>query len=274
MNKFIFPANPIAPRVLCFTTTKRPGASAGDFAENNLAEHVGDDAQAVAKNRHSLNLDLAELLNSSPEDKNHISPKEIAYLNQVHSNKVADFSQDNWADEDYDGCYSKLLCQPIAVMTADCLPVVLASLTSSEYAVVHAGWKGLKNGILQNALNKFKAHPEEISAWIGPSICQTHFEVNEEVAKQFSAYADAISFNAQTQKYHIDLNEIAKSQLANMGLHLISLSGVCTYCDPRLYSYRQATHQKLQQISAGASKNNVDQGLVACGRVATVVLRY
>jgi hypothetical protein len=144
------------------------------------------------------------------------------------------------------------------VLSADCLPIVLVGQFTFESAAVHAGWKGLRDGVIQNALHKFNTPANTISAWIGPSICQRHFEVGTEVAEYFSQYAPHILPSAAAHKHHIDLSAIAAQILLDCGVVSIQQSGVCTYCNDQLYSFRRATHEGLQN----------------CGRMATVVLRY
>ncbi len=183
--------------------------------------------------------------------------RDIPYLTQVHSSIVMSLEQFEASRDACDGIFSSRKGQALAILTADCLPIVLVSKTTNEFAAVHAGWRGLHDGILDNAIAKFTCAGKSVAAWIGPAICQYHFEVGEEVATKFADFASCIKAGKHN-KFHINLSGIAELELNRLGVSDVQQSGVCTYCQKDLFSYRRSSHQ----------------GFADCGRMATIVIRY
>ena len=227
-NKFINAQWNATPRVKTLITTI-VGGNSPDFGFN-LALHVGDELVNVMENRKTLAKNL---------------PGEPYWLNQTHSDQILDL--DNPFEKpllSYDASITSSPGKVCVVMTADCLPILFTDTQASFVAAVHAGWRGVENGIIPKtvALNKGK----EILAYIGPAICSAHFEVGQEV-KDIFTYLN--KYNAQffqakeNGKYMCDLVGIAKQQLLDSGvfLHNIFLSNQCTYCNNDLfYSYRKS----------------------------------
>lgn len=264
--RHISPEKALCANVFCFTTTRTGGFSTGAYSSFNLAQHVGDEPEDVEKNRRTLSQYLqaasATHFGSFKKQAGDLSVNETLYkplpfLTQVHSSNVLSADEDDISSIPCDGVYSSQAEQALVILTADCLPIILVSTQSNEIAAVHAGWKGLVNGVIENALTRFSAPRESISVWIGPGICQKHFEVGEELLEKFSNY-NAQIVSGKRQKYHIDLAGIAESILQKQGVIKIQRSNACTYCRDDLFSFRRSTHQ----------------GLSDCGRMATVVMRY
>ncbi|MFV2033413.1 MAG: peptidoglycan editing factor PgeF, partial [Gammaproteobacteria bacterium] len=157
-------------RALC--TTRQGGASSKPYDSLNLAPHVGDDAGNLARNRElirqSLNL-----------------PGEPCWLKQTHSTDVVQLDCDN--NRTADAAISGRPDTIAVVMVADCLPILLCNRAGTEVAAVHAGWRGLVDGVVQAAVQQMESTPDELLAWIGPAISQPAFEVGEEVRNQFLA---------------------------------------------------------------------------------------
>ncbi|WP_371195752.1 polyphenol oxidase family protein [Glaciecola sp. SC05] len=268
--KFIVPDRPLAENLLCFTTTRNGGVSAKPYDSLNLAQHVSDNPISVERNRQLL----SDYLNRSATQKrsldgqiNMSSPlmhsKEPAiaplrFMKQTHSTIAIDYEQLLESHTNADAVFTKQSRVPLAVLTADCLPLVLFSNASNECAAVHAGWKGLIGGVIENAVDMFSADNSTISAWIGPSICQHHFEVGSDLAIKFKAYESSIVRAADTNKWHIDLSAVANQILQDLNIVDVQQSRVCTYCRDDLFSFRQSTHA----------------GLIECGRMATIVMKY
>jgi YfiH family protein len=128
-----------------------------------------------------------------------------------------------------------------AVMTADCLPVLLCSTDGSRVAAVHGGWRGLASGILRVAVDRMGSGP--IMAWLGPAIGPEAFEVGAEVREAFIGTEDSLSdaFRpAGGSKWTADIYEIARQQLAALGVKECYGGEYCTYGDPdRFFSYRR-----------------------------------
>jgi YfiH family protein len=226
-----------------FVTTRLGGCSQGPWQSFNLAEHVQDDAAAVAKNRALLRAQLLSATGSSS--------LELQWLDQVHGTKVHharahSIEPPPQADALYT-CAANLVC---GVLTADCLPVVLCSADGREIAVAHAGWRGLQKGVLENTLACFKAPAAQIMAWLGPAIGSCHFEVGNEVRDAFLTAAEAgntrateaaFSASAHEGKWYADLYQLARIRLLAAGLLQVSGEPMCTVCNNATwYSFRHS----------------------------------
>lgn len=235
LPKFILPEwdAPATVRALC--TTRHGGVSTGPWGEFNLAEHVEDELAAVAKNR-------AALLNACD------GLEQIQWLNQIHSPRC--IVADGESLPDADAAVTDRVALACAVLTADCLPVLLCDESGSQVAAAHAGWRGLLDGVLVNTVNQFYAAPDTLYAWLGPCIRQPRFEVGEEVRKAFierffgpspAAVEGCFTAAEESGKFLCDLAGLAALQLRAVGLSRLADSGLCTVDDPRFYSYRQHT---------------------------------
>lgn len=224
--EWVLPAN-----VSAITSTRNGGFSVSPYLGLNLGNHVGDDPESVARNRKWL------------VDK-HFLPSQPVWLNQTHSTKVV--TVDKWTPDvlDADGVFTTTSGIVCTIMTADCLPVLLTNKQGTEVAAVHAGWRGLADGILNNALDCF-SNPNEVIAWVGPAISQQFFEVGEEVVQQFVALDSnsIVAFEPEegtSGKWMGNLPLIAKQKLIQSGVAEVSLSGLCTYADKeKFFSYRR-----------------------------------
>ena len=164
-------ANWPAPKnITALTTTRNSGASLGPYTNNNLALHVGDSEEHVLTNRAALRTNLK-------------LPAEPIWLNQTHTNICVRIEEEILRDAD--AAVTSSATHPLAIMTADCLPIVLCNQEGTEIAAIHAGWRGLLNGIIENTLNKMHADPNTLMAWTGPSICKNCFKVGQEVPDAF-----------------------------------------------------------------------------------------
>lgn len=227
-----------------FSTWRTGGVSRGSFAGLNLAMHVGDDPSDVMQNRMQLRQAL---------------PADPVWVNQVHSNNVhivADTMDHKIATADALVTVKKNI--PLAIMTADCLPVVIAGFDGSVVGVAHAGWRGLLDGVLENTVKAIKEVSDNtvLQAWIGPAISSKAFQVGGEVQQAFVSKNQALEnyfvhidepeaskrLNPLGEKifYLADLVGIAKSVLLNSGVAMIETSDECTYNQSdRYYSYRR-----------------------------------
>lgn len=209
-------------------TTRAGGQSIGPFASFNLGGHVGDDPAAVAANRARLRGFL---------------PAEPLWLNQVHGAAVADADMCEAVPE-ADAALARSSRRACAVLTADCLPVLLCDDDASVVAAAHAGWRGLAAGVLENTVRGMGVAPHRVRAWLGPAIGPQAFEVGDEVRAAFVA-ADpeaAAAFVARQVegKWLADLFQLARRRLIAAGVTRISGGGVCTVSAPqRFYSYRR-----------------------------------
>ncbi|WP_395341049.1 polyphenol oxidase family protein [Ningiella sp. W23] len=258
----IRPERKLAPNVECFTSTRQGGLSSAPYESMNLAKHVNDTVANVEENRKRLH---AFILNQTKHGTaTHIHRP--VYLTQCHSSRVADFDKSSDIDtQSYDAVISHRVGNPLLIMTADCLPIVIVDGHSPNqhqsefrYAAIHAGWRGLADNIIAKTLASFDRPLNNPRVWIGPHICAKHFETGGDVVDQLSPYTQSVARNQQTQKYHVDLADIASQQMRQEGIKDIQVSQQCTYCNDILFSFRQAHHMKQAD----------------CGRMATVVLAY
>lgn len=220
---------PVAEHVVACTTTRKGGVSVSPFGQLNVATHVGDLPAAVQENRKRL---LNELQ----------LPSEPNWLSQTHSNALVKIGEEGLQDvPDADAAYTDCVQQVLVIMTADCLPVFLATRDGSEVALVHAGWRGIVNGIIERTLRAFAAPSHEICAWLGPAISQSHFTVDNDVRNAVLARNSehASAFVKHGRKYKACLNTLARQQL-NDNVGFIGGGDYCTYTNPELfYSYRR-----------------------------------
>jgi YfiH family protein len=228
---YIQPDWPAPNNVRAFTSCRSGGFSQAPFDSFNLAQHVGDDQNLVDKNRQLL-----------PNHQN------FTWLNQIHSNICLDLDMiANVVDTgpQADACFSIRKNQVCAVMTADCLPILFCDQQGTCVAAVHAGWRGLADGVIENTVSKMPVNAKSLMAWMGPAISQRHFEVGKEIKETFINYPQAFSRNSQTpdNKYFADLYSIAKQKMFALGITQLFGGQYCTYQQADLFfSHRRATH--------------------------------
>ena len=167
MTQFIQPNWPAPAHVKALSTTRIGGVSRGVYAGFNLGMHVQDDAELVWKNRQQL-VTAAKL------------PQIPFWLNQTHSTDIIDLVAQQFHPHsipDVDACITKIAEQVCIVMTADCLPVLICDKAGTQVAAVHAGWRGLLDGIIEKTVDLFTADSNELLIWLGPAISQQAFQV-------------------------------------------------------------------------------------------------
>jgi len=237
------------PNVLAFTTTRLHPENQHDFSKNsectfyshfNIGEHVGDNPEQVKYNRNQL------LENLSPNSK-------IQWLDQIHGNKVVTIDYHSSIPLVADAAITQQKNIGLAVMTADCLPILLSAVDGSEIAAIHGGWKPLGKNIIAHTVNKMHTSNENIIAWLGPCIGETAFEVGEDVKLAFESQSEnfisafsvrssdaALTKNVVKVKYLANLPMIAKIQLKALGVNQHHHLDHCTYNDEQQYfSYRR-----------------------------------
>ena len=126
--------------------------------------------------------------------------------------------------------------------SADCLPVFFVTEAGDEVALAHAGWRGLAAGILESTLERFQTDPHLIRVWLGPAISQPAYEVGDDVRDVFLHHdlQDSDYFQANSNgRWQCDLFGLARSRLRAAGIQRISGGDLCTYRDPRFFSFRR-----------------------------------
>ncbi|GAB3730988.1 peptidoglycan editing factor PgeF [Luteimonas pelagia] len=224
---------PAPPGVVAFTTLRHgAGMSEPPFDAFNLGLRSGDDPGVVARNRAVLH-DLAGL------------PSAPRWLRQVHGTRVARFDgpPGDAEDPEADAAVTSSAGVVLAILTADCLPVVLASRDGGEVAAAHAGWRGLAAGVLEATLSAMQAPAGDIVAWLGPAAGPSAYEVGREV---YDAFVDrdpgARTAFAPTRPghWHVDLHALARRRLAAAGVDAAHGGAWCTISDPaRFFSHRR-----------------------------------
>lgn len=212
------------------TTTRAGGVSRGPYATLNLAGHVGDDPAAVAENRARL--------------REYLGCRDIQWLDQVHGTTVVRANGATVVDPppSADAAWTTEPGLGLAVLTADCLPVVVAARDGSVVGIAHAGWRGLVGGILVELLAALPCQPGVLAAWLGPAISRDAYEIGEDVAVQvrnLEAASGCLWPGSLPGKYHLDLFRLAENQLRLAGVGEVYSSGVCVSDEPSTYSYRR-----------------------------------
>lgn len=201
----------------------------------NLGTHVGDDLDKVNKRRQQLTeaLKLEE---------------QIAWLNQVHGVEVVDYADASGGSLlDADACISSDIQSPCAVMTADCLPLLVTDKNGNQVAAIHAGWRGLQQGIIERAIAQFQAPRSELLVWLGPAISKINYEVDQfvynEFAKRYQPFLESsFEFTREGERgnhYLFDLKQMAHLILADLGIASVYDSKICSFADERCFSHRQ-----------------------------------
>ncbi|MGF1801614.1 peptidoglycan editing factor PgeF [Vibrio gigantis] len=219
--------------VKAFASTRVGGFSTDAYQGLNLGTHVGDDASLVENNRTWLK-----------QQAN--MPTAPIWLNQTHSTDVVTVLQSTADILDADGVFTTAKGVVCSTMTADCLPVILTDTKGTQVAAVHAGWRGLAGGILENAVAKFSNLDSEnkIIAWLGPAIGKQAFEVGDDVLKAFISFDPQakLAFKAKPEpgKWLANMSQLAKQRLEKVGVSEVTDSNLCTFADAdAFYSYRR-----------------------------------
>lgn len=224
---------PAPPGVVAFTTLRHgAGGSAPPFDSFNLGARCGDEPDAVIANRAALST-LAG------------SPGAPHWLRQVHGTGVIRVADAPTAEPEADAVVTDTPGSVLAILTADCLPVVFAADDGSEVAAAHAGWRGLAAGVLEATVAAMRMPPARLRAWLGPAAGPKAYEVGDEVRDVFLAHdPEAASAFAPSRPGHwrIDLYALARMRLRRAGLAPDAVHGgsLCTISDPsRFYSHRR-----------------------------------
>jgi len=239
------------PGVRAVSTLRTGGTSLAPWDSLNLGAHVGDSRESVEANRQRL-ANVAGL------------PAEPHWLQQVHGIAVADLDADR-PGATADAAVTARPGRVCAVMTADCLPVVLASSDGAVVGAAHAGWRGLAAGVVEATLEAMRRRSPAgatFQAWFAPAIGAANFEVGEDVRAAFLAAdpraADAFTPNAQ-RRWQCDLYALARQRLLRAGVDRISGGSHCTYAEAgSFFSHRRDVQHR---------------GLAATGRMATLIWR-
>jgi hypothetical protein len=225
--------------VQAFVSDRFGGVSEAPFDTLNLGNHVGDDEGRVAENRRRVARACG------------VDPEHLVIVRQVHSNEVLEVGAPLVGGE-ADALVSGTEGLALAVLVADCVPLLLVDGASDLFGVVHAGWRGLRAGVLAAAISRFEA-PASVRAFMGPCISPAAYQVGPEVARHFASVPGAILAD-QGDRSRLDLRAAAAAQLRELGI-----------ADERIEFSRQVTD--------GGATFFSDRAARPCGRFALVATR-
>lgn len=238
-DSILIPDWPAPAKVKACISTRLGGASLAPYDSNNLALHVEDDEGAVLANRVSFQQHAA-------------IPGVPQWLEQIHGTRVVEAEGDERI-RTADACITRKPGQPCTVLTADCLPLLLCDTAGTCVAAVHAGWRGLADGVIRAAVEAFETPANQLLVYLGPAIGPQAFEVGIDVLEAFfegaisGEHAEAISscFVPSIEKplrFYADLYGLARAELSALGVSQRAIYGgdFCTYTDKaRFFSYRR-----------------------------------
>lgn len=183
-----------------FVTDRFHGASTGPYESLNLGDHVGDELAHVHENRHLV--------------AHAIGADGLIIVRQVHGARVLN-ARNATPDSEADALLSDGSDLALAILVADCVPILLVESTSSRFCLVHAGWRGLYAGVIGQALEHFRA--SDVHAFLGPSISSAHYQVGPDVAVHFEDVPGALEPDG-ADRSRLDLRLVAASQLRAAGV--------------------------------------------------------
>lgn len=225
--------------IRAFCTTRDGGVSMPPFDSLNLGLNAGDDPESVLQNRRLLSCTI---------------PSEPIWLKQVHGSNVSTPAQRGslgMGPFEADALVTNIPNEVLAILTADCMPVLFTSKKGDVIGAAHAGWRGLCGGVLENTIQAMlalspKVSPQDIAVWMGPAIGPTAFEVGEDVLQAFAGQSKATLSSAfrpiigKPGKYLADLYALAHDRLDSLGIEQIDGGSFCTFTDQdHFFSYRR-----------------------------------
>lgn len=230
-STFVHPDWPAPPNVKALQTTRLGGISQAPYDTLNLGDHVQDNPIHVAHNRQLLSDFL---------------PSEPVWLNQVHGVRVIDAALSSCV-ESADAAFTQRKEVVCVTMTADCLPVLVCDTQGTMVAAIHAGWRSLCDGVIEQTIQTMLAQRPDLAqtqlmAWLGPAIGPKAFEVGAEVRAQFIAKdSDADqAFVVSGDKWLGNLPLIARQRFNKLGIQAVFGGDECTYSLPEKYfSFRR-----------------------------------
>jgi YfiH family protein len=212
------------------------GVSTVPYESWNLGAHVGDVAAAVAENRRRLRLSAG--LPAEPHWLAQVHGRHVHDLDATPSAPAAPAAPASASAPTADAAVTRRAGRVCAILTADCLPVLLASASGDRVGAAHAGWRGLAAGVIEATVEALGGPPDELLAWLGPAIGPRHFEVGAEVREALlvpdPGAAEAFTGNARG-RFMADLYALARRRLARAGVNRVYGGGECTFAGASSY---------------------------------------
>lgn len=223
---------PVSVRIRRVTTTRVGGVSVAPFDTFNLGDHVGDDPAAVAANRARLAAAIG------------LPGNRVVWMNQVHGDRVEVVDQPrDTAFGGTDGLVTNIPRLALAVVTADCVPVLLADARAGVAAAVHAGRVGAQQGVVVRAVETMLglgAQACDISAWLGPAVSGRNYGVPAAMAEEVEAALPGSRTTTSAGTPGLDLRAGIVVQLRGLGVTSVDVDPRCTAADARLFSHRRS----------------------------------
>jgi YfiH family protein len=218
-------------RIRRVTTTRAGGVSAPPYDTFNLGDHVGDDPAAVAANRNRLAVAVG------------LGPERVVWMNQVHGVRVEVVDQPRGAAVDAtDAMVTRAPKLGLAVVTADCVPVLLADARAGVVAAAHAGRVGAQQGVITRTVEVMQslgARPADISVLLGPAVSGRNYEVPAAMADDVEATLPGSRTVTSRGTPGLDLRAGIARQLTDLGVTAIDVDPRCTAADRALFSHRR-----------------------------------
>jgi len=232
---FFTPPRDFAPGIRALTTTRHGGVSQGPFAALNLGDHVGDQPAAVAENRRRLQAVTG--------------CGRIQWLRQVHGNRCIRATASSVAMvPEADAAWTDELDLGLAVLTADCVPVVVAAPRAGIVGIAHAGWRGLVDGVLQTLLDALPVPARDLVAWLGPAIGPADYQVDAPLVRAIAGLpegerlvGEVLRPDPRPERWWLDLFALTAALLARAGVERVTSDRISSFADPRCFSHRRAT---------------------------------
>jgi polyphenol oxidase len=222
----------VTVRIRRVTTTRAGGVSAPPFDTFNLGDNVGDDPAAVAANRKRLATAIG------------LTDDAVIWMNQVHGDRVVVIGEPAQRPVDNtDALVTTIPRLGLAVLTADCVPVLMADARAGVIAAVHAGRVGAQKGVVVRAVEAMQsagAHAEDISVLLGPAASGCNYEVPAAMAEEVEAALPGSRTTTTRGTPGLDLRAGIARQLTGLGITAIDVDPRCTIEDPNLFSHRRA----------------------------------
>jgi polyphenol oxidase len=221
----------VSVRIRRVTTTRAGGRSVPPFDSFNLGDHVGDDPAAVAANRTRLAVRIG------------LGPERVVWMNQVHGDRVEVVDEPRRvAFDDTDALVTRTRRLALAVVTADCVPVLMGDARAGVVAAIHAGRVGAQKGVVVRALEvmlKLGAQAGDISVLLGPAVSGPNYEVPAVMAEEVEAALPGSRTTTSAGTAGLDLRAGIACQLRDLGVTSIDVDPRCTVADPALFSHRR-----------------------------------
>lgn len=221
----------VSYRIRRVMTTRAGGVSAPPYDSFNLGDHVGDEPAAVAANRARLGSAIG------------LGADRVVWMNQVHGDRVEVVDEPRrTAVDDTDALVTGTPRLALAVVTADCVPVLMADARAGVVAAVHAGRVGAQRGVVARALEvmlSVGAHTPDISVLLGPAVSGSNYEVPAAMADEVEAALPGSRTTTSQGTPGLDLRAGIACQLNDLGITAIDIDPRCTMTDPNLFSHRR-----------------------------------